>query len=184
MANILEYRCFAMVRNFVYLVIFLGILMKQRIPAFQLVTENDYVLVGHVFRQFYARDWFNCIQACQDEPRCISYNYERSAVANGLCELNNCGVEGLGDKDKSLFVSKGFVFQQIRESKASTIICRPCVVIRHWSQASVSLCSLKIWLLVCSMLRLRVQYGDDDRARLSEHYFLEHSLCEARVLIG
>ena len=124
MANILEYRCFAMVRNFVYLVIFLGILLKQRMPAFQLVTENDYVLVGHVFRQFYARDWFNCIQACQDEPRCISYNYERSAGANGLCELNNCGVEGLGDKDKSLFVSKGFVFQQIRQSKVSKCISK------------------------------------------------------------
>lgn len=161
-----------MFKKFVYLGLLLQFSKQPNLLAFQPITQNNYVSVGYVFQQLHARDWFNCIQACHEEPRCISYNYERSAGANGLCELNNCGVEGLGDKDKSLFVSKGFVFQQIRESKASTIICRPCVVIRHWSQASVSLCSLKNWLLVCSMLRLRVQYGDDDRARLSEHYFL------------
>ena len=121
MANILEYRCFAMVRNFVYLVIFLGILMKQRIPAFQLVTENDYVLVDHVFRQFYARDWFNCIQACHDEPRCISYNYQTSAGTSGLCELNECGAEDLCDRKKSLIYSLGFVFQKIRQNEASNV---------------------------------------------------------------
>jgi len=116
--------------------------MKQKISAFQLVTENDHVLVGHVFQQLFARDWFNCIQACHDETRCISYNYERSAGANGLCELNDFGVASLGDKDKSLFVSKGFVFQQIRKIKVSTIICQTCVALRNWPPASVSLCSL------------------------------------------
>ena len=87
--------------------------------AFQPVTENNHVLVGHVFQQLYARDWFNCIQACHDEPRCISYNYERSAGANGLCELNDCGVEDLCGRDKSLIYTKGVVFQQIREGKVS-----------------------------------------------------------------
>ena len=147
-----------MVRNFVYLVLFLGILMKEKIPAFQLVTENDRVLVGHVFQQFYARDWFNCIQTCHDEPRCTSYNYQRSAGANGLCELNDGGGKCLGDKDKSLLVSNiGFVFQQIRETKVSTIICQTCIAFRHWPQASVSLCG------VCLMFRLRAQYGDNQR---------------------
>ena len=153
-----------MVRTVVYLVLFVGILMKQEIPAFQLVTENNHALVGHVFQQFYARDWFNCIQACHDEPRCISYNYQRSAGANGLCELSDRGVKGLGGKDKSLFVSTGFVFQQIRETKVSTIICRPCVAFRQWPQASVSLCGLKHWLRVCLMLRLRAKYSDNHRA--------------------
>ncbi|KAL9978882.1 hypothetical protein ACROYT_G016464 [Oculina patagonica] len=85
--------------------------------AFRPATEHNHVLVGHVFRQFFATDWFNCIQACHDEPRCISYNYERSAGANGLCELNDCGVEDLCDRDKSLIYMVGFVFQQIREGK-------------------------------------------------------------------
>ena len=120
--------CFTMFKNFSNLALFLGFLMQQKIPAFQPVTENNHVLVGHVFQQLYARDWFNCIQTCHDEPRCVSYNYERSADTNGLCELNDGGVKGLGDKDKFLFVSKGFVFQQIREMKVSTRICQTCVV--------------------------------------------------------
>ena len=110
---------FTMFKNIAYLQL-LAALFQGIISAFQPITENNHVLVGHVFQQLYSRDWFSCIQACQDEPRCISYNYERSAPrANGLCELNDCGVEDLCDRDKSLIYSVGFVFQQIRESKVS-----------------------------------------------------------------
>ncbi|KAL9978877.1 hypothetical protein ACROYT_G016459 [Oculina patagonica] len=71
--------------------------------------------------------------ACHDEPRCISYNYERSAGANGLCELNDCGVEDR-NRDKSLIYSKGFVFQQIREGK----YYKSCKEIQHRDPAAVS----------------------------------------------
>ena len=101
--------------------------MQQRILAYNPVTENNRVLVGHVLQRFYATDWFNCIQACHDEPRCISYNYQRSAGANGLCELNNCGVADLCDTDKSLIYSSGFVFQQIRKSKVSKLLFLFCL---------------------------------------------------------
>ena len=94
-------------------------LLAQQILAFHTVTQNNHVLMGHVFQQLYTRDWFNCIQACHDVPRCISYNYERSAGTNGLCELNDCGVEDLRARDKSLMYSKGVLFQQIRESQVS-----------------------------------------------------------------
>ena len=103
--------------NLTYHKILLLFLIQQKNVAFQPVTENNHVLVGHVFQQLYTRDWFNCIQACHDEPRCISYNYERSAGANGLCELNDCAVKSLCDRRSSLVYSKGFVFQQLRESK-------------------------------------------------------------------
>ena len=106
-----------MFKSFVFLGLLLQFSHQPDILAFQPVTENNHVLVGHIFQQLHARDWFSCIQACQDEPRCISYNYERSAGANGLCELNECGVEDLCDRQSSLISSKGFVFQQIRESK-------------------------------------------------------------------
>ena len=107
-----------MFRNLVFLKLFVA-LLQGIFSASQPVTENNHVLVGHVFQQLYARDWFDCIQACHDEPRCISYNYERSAGANGLCELNHCGVEDLCDREKYLIYSTGFVFQQIRENKVS-----------------------------------------------------------------
>ena len=99
-----------------------SVLLYKALHAFRPVTEEDHALVGHVFQQLYTRDWFSCIQTCHNEPRCISYNYERSAGANGLCELNDCGVEDLCDRDKSLLFSKGFVFQQIREGKVSCFV--------------------------------------------------------------
>ena len=99
--------------------VFIIVSVHPRTQAFQSVTENNHILVGHVFQQLHARDWFSCIQACHYEPRCISYNYERSAGANGLCELNDDGAESLCDRHNSLVFSKGFVFQQIREGKVS-----------------------------------------------------------------
>ncbi|XP_022792598.1 uncharacterized protein LOC111331700 [Stylophora pistillata] len=80
-------------------------------------TENNRVLVGYAFKQFFARDWLNCIQACHDEPGCISYNYERSKGAKGLCKLNDCGIELLSYGDRLLIHSLGFVHQQIRKGK-------------------------------------------------------------------
>jgi len=106
-----------MFKGFVYLGLLLQFSKEPNILAFQPITEPNHVLVDHVFQQLFGRDWFNCIQACHDEPRCISYNYERSAGTNGLCELNDCGVESLCDRHSFLMYSKGFVFQQIRESK-------------------------------------------------------------------
>ena len=110
-----------MFNNLIHHSIVLLVFMPQIIVAFQPVTENNHVLVGYVFQQLQARDWFSCIQACHDEPRCISYNYERSAGANGLCELNDCGVKDLCDRNNSLIYSLGFVFQQIRQKEVSTV---------------------------------------------------------------
>ena len=93
------------------------VMIQKPLNAFRPLTENNRVLVGHVFRHLYSADWFNCIQACHDEPRCISYNYQRSAGANGLCELNDSGVEDSCNRDKLLIYSGGFVFQQIRKTK-------------------------------------------------------------------
>ena len=108
---------FAMWKTFFSLFVLLQ--FHETLHAFRVVTKNNHVLVGDVSQQLYARDWFNCIQACHDEPRCISYNYERSAGANGLCELNDGGVEDLCGRDKSLIYSVGFVFEQIRECQVS-----------------------------------------------------------------
>ena len=129
-----------MFNNLIYHSILLSFLIPQNIVAFQLVTENNHVLVGHVFQQLYARDWFNCIQACEDELRCISYNYQRSAEANGLCELNDCGVDDLCDRSNALIYSLGFVFQQIRQSEVNTVsIPRPDVQRRLYLKQGLQL---------------------------------------------
>ena len=124
---------FSMPNNFVFLTLF-GALLLGITKAFQPITKNNHVLVGHVLQQFYARDWFNCIQACHDEPKCISYNYQRSTGANGLCELNHCGLDRTYERDKSLIYSTGFVFQQIRKGEVSftiqidSILCTACYI--------------------------------------------------------
>jgi len=103
-----------MFKNFAFLNLTIVLLYKN-LTAFQPVTENNYVLVGHVFHTTYTSDWLSCIQVCHDEPRCVSYNYRKSEEDNGLCELNYRGLEELCDRDKSLIYSPGYVFQQIKE---------------------------------------------------------------------
>ena len=109
---------YAMFKNFVFVKLLTELLQGIN-TSFHPTTANNRVLVGHVFQQFHAKDWFNCIQACHDEARCISYNYDKSASENGLCELSNAGLHDLCNKDKSLVYSMGFVFQQLREEKVS-----------------------------------------------------------------
>ena len=111
-----------MLKYLVFLKLVLVFVQHKLIFAIQPTTKNNHVLAGHVFQAFTATDWFNCLQTCHDDPRCISYNYQRSAEANGLCELNDCGVEDFCDREGSLFHSPGFVFQQIRTSKVSAVL--------------------------------------------------------------
>ena len=107
-----------MFTNWIYLNFYVA-LMQQIISANYLVTDHNRVLAGHSFKELYTTNWLNCIQACYDEPKCISYNYQRSGAENGVCELNDSGVENLCDRDEVLIYSSGFVFQQIRKIKVS-----------------------------------------------------------------
>ena len=118
---------YAMFKSLV-LVKLLTELLQGVSASFHMTTANNRVLVGHVFQQLHAKHSFNCIQACHDEARCISYNYDKSAGENGLCELSNAGLDDLCNEDTSLVYSMGFVFQQLREKKVSLsiIISAPC----------------------------------------------------------
>ena len=113
-----------MLKYLVFLKLVLVFAQHKLIFAIQPITQNDHVLTDRVFQAFTATDWFNCLQTCHDDPRCISYNYQRSAEANGLCELNDCGVEDFCDREGSIFYSPGFVFQQIRTSKVSAVLSK------------------------------------------------------------
>ena len=113
-----------MFRKFFYL-FFVLLLSVQKVMSFHSVTENNRVLVGHVFHTTYTSEWLKCIQVCQDEPRCTSYNYEKSTGDTSLCELNDCGLENLCGRDKSLICSPAFLFQQIRERKVSGVRIAP-----------------------------------------------------------
>ena len=142
-----------MPNNFFFLKLF-GALLLGITKAFQPVTKNNHVLVGHVLQQFYARDWFNCSQACHDEPKCISYNYKRSTGANGLCELNHCGLDGMCERDKSLIYSTGFVFQQIRKEEVSfTIQIDSILLIQQNTTCYIMFVKQLLEVFICKRLR-------------------------------
>ena len=144
---------FSMPDNFVFLKLF-GALLLGITKAFQPKAKNDHVLVGHVLQQFYARDWFNCIQACHDEPKCISYNYQRSTGANGLCELNHCGLDTAYERDKSLIYSTGFVFQQIRKGEVSfTIQIYSILLIQQNTTCYITFVKQLLEIFTCKCLR-------------------------------
>ena len=107
-----------MLRKLVYL-IFLLVFNQSRVLGFQPVTINDHFLVDSTFKTVFIDDWLSCLQICDAEPRCVSYNFRKASGASGLCELNFCGLRDSLDRDKSLMYSPSFVFQQIREDKVS-----------------------------------------------------------------
>ena len=89
--------------------------------AFQPITVPNRALVGHVYRSSYDIDWITCIQSCQDDPKCFSYNFAR--LLNGLseCQMIDCGLEDSCNTDGLVF-STGSIFQQIVPTGVRKII--------------------------------------------------------------
>ena len=46
------------------------------------------VLIGHGYKPILTRGILNCGQRCLADTRCTSYNYQTSAIKDGVCELN------------------------------------------------------------------------------------------------
>lgn len=129
-----------MLQNFFYLKL-IFIISQSKISALQPATENSYILVGHVYQTLYVDDWLNCIHACHYDPRCTSYNYNKSAAVNGLCELNACELQDLCNEEKSLVYSPDFIFQRIRECSVSITF------FKTWPCSKVKLSFNFIWFL-------------------------------------
>ena len=49
------------------------------------VSVSGMMLKGHTLNKTKARNWPQCIKACNDDIRCQSLNYD---VFEGICELN------------------------------------------------------------------------------------------------
>ena len=79
------------------------------------------VLIGHAYKSIFTRGIFNCGQRCLADTRCTSYNYQTSAIKDGVCELNENRIER-----KELFEEKrGFAFVRMRRKTVGTVlICR------------------------------------------------------------
>ena len=102
--------------------------------AFKSFTVVNHVLVGHVLTSFHSSDWIDCIEACQKEARCVSYNY-KFINPDGLCELKDHGVDTDCQRRETLIYSPSFVFQQIRDTKVlcllKTVYLKPKYVLQE-----------------------------------------------------
>lgn len=80
--------------------------------AFRDFKLHDRLLANKNFHSFSARDWLQCVVACHYEDRCISFNYDTSSF--NLCQLNDCGFHDRCEASRSLLVSPGAIFHQLR----------------------------------------------------------------------
>ena len=70
------------------------LLMSQifyKLDAQQCITRGEYsfrgmMLKGHTFIEEQTGLWLNCLDWCDDDVRCQSFNY---VISQGRCELNN-----------------------------------------------------------------------------------------------
>ena len=83
-------------------------------------TSYNNVLVGFVYQANETLDWLECIQACQQDVRCISYNFWSSSGTK--CELNSCGFEDECSAENMLIWFRGGMFQQVKQAKVHSFI--------------------------------------------------------------
>ena len=83
-------------------------------------TSYNNVLAGFVYQATEMLDWLECIQACQQDVRYISYNFWSSFGTK--CELNSCGFEDECSAEKMLICFRGGIFQQVKQAKVYSFI--------------------------------------------------------------
>jgi len=76
-------------------------------------------LPGHVEKTVSNVDWLGCLQACHNEPQCISYNYWKE---NKTCEINSNGIQEQCESGKPTIFSRGWIFHQIRPAPEKLIV--------------------------------------------------------------
>ena len=67
------------------------------------------MLIGHVFKTINTSMSLECLNACNDDPRCQSFNY---VILQDICELNNLTKEAgpqyfVGNTDRYYMTVKG-----------------------------------------------------------------------------
>ena len=88
--------------------------------AFIGFTLNDRLLPKKNFESFSEIDWSQCVTACQNSPRCISYNYE--VYNDKSCFLNKCGFRDRCEAHKNLVVSSGAIFHQLKKVHCTNLL--------------------------------------------------------------
>ena len=109
--------CFPMKLCLIATLCFLGTFQTDAV--FTTFTAFNKVLIGFAYKTIRNPDWLYCIDACNQEPLCISYNFWQTNELSGICELNHCGFENGCSADATLIWVQGCTFQQL----APTEVC-------------------------------------------------------------
>ncbi|KAL9978732.1 hypothetical protein ACROYT_G016287 [Oculina patagonica] len=87
---------------------------------------HNKILIGHTYKSLSTRGIFGCGHKCLADPKCTSYNYQTSAIKDGVCELNENRIEG-----KEHFEERsGFVFVRMRRKT------KPKSCLEAWKQGA------------------------------------------------
>ncbi|XP_068726013.1 uncharacterized protein [Montipora capricornis] len=79
-------------------------------------TSHNQALFGFVFKKTENIDWLQCIQACQQDVSCVSYNYWPTE-SGGKCEMNSCGFKDKCSAERMLTWVREGTFQQLKKTK-------------------------------------------------------------------
>ena len=84
------------------------------------ITRNHCRLKGFTYKSFLSLSLLSCGLQCQRQPQCVSVNFLKVSKINkteGVCELNNWGVESPIEENEDLEYEEGVVYAQFRDLK-------------------------------------------------------------------
>ena len=114
-ANMLVFSWFPV--NFLQGFLYFGIFFAVLLADFHPITIRDKVMVKQVYRVFNVKDWMRCLLECNGDSKCSSYNfqYDANPSSEHICELSECAMNK--KREKGLIARRGFLFQQLKQSK-------------------------------------------------------------------
>ena len=81
------------------------------------ILDNK-VLIGYTYKSLLTRGIFSCGRKCLADPVCKSYNYQTSAIKDGVCQLNKNSIEG-----KETFEERrGFAFVRMMRKTVGAVL--------------------------------------------------------------
>lgn len=103
-------------RILAFFVLFFAV--RNSVQAFYPRVYHNFVIPHGIFSIRHNLDWLSCIQDCMKTEHCLSYNYDILGAQNHTCELSKCaGSITDGCSKKKLRVSRGFVYQQLKDNQ-------------------------------------------------------------------
>lgn len=78
------------------------------------LTFQDSKLPGFVIKTFKSTDWLHCLEDCNNNDDCVSYNYNR---LGSNCELKNFGLKIRCHANKDLVAFHGWIHHTLDPSK-------------------------------------------------------------------